>query len=141
MEKASIKVGVLIMKKVPLLILFMVCNTLVSCSEPETSVDVVKFAPQNYQLLLYSNHENNHVENMYIDAILSLQREFEASQTNWKKEILDKKEVPSLSITHYPTLVILKDGEVVKKIFGPLRKDEILQRINEAVTIEAVNNR
>jgi thiol-disulfide isomerase/thioredoxin len=140
MEKASNKVGVLMIKQCPLLVILIVSSILVSCSEPIKPVDVVKFEPRNYQVLLYSNHENNHVESIYIDAILTLQREFEANQTNWGKEILDMQEVPSLSITYYPTLVILKDGEVVKKIYGPLRKDEILQKINEVLTIKTVNN-
>ncbi|MCP8616065.1 hypothetical protein [Salirhabdus salicampi] len=118
-------------------ICLMLLLTTSSCVRTEASVDVVLYQPYDFDVLLFSNKQNYQVEESYINAMLTLQRKTTKNETVWKQTIMDTP--PNISIQEYPTLIIMKDQQILMKISGPKEKQDILAIISEIIVEDDVD--
>lgn len=106
-----------------------------SCSEEQSSVDVIQFQPSNYQVLLYTDKTKLDVEEQYIDAILELKAQYpdQLKDITIQKKNLSTIQQSSTPVHDYPTLLIIKKGRTVSKVTGNKNKHEILSVLRQTV--------
>ncbi|WP_102027495.1 hypothetical protein [Salirhabdus sp. Marseille-P4669] len=107
-----------------------------ACSKETTeNINIVKYKPLDFEIFFVSNDSNTEVERVYIDALLSLQREFASNQMTWDREIINNKEtIETITIDQYPSLIIVKNGQVMKKISDNVSKEEIMTNVKHIIT-------
>ncbi|KGP72319.1 hypothetical protein [Pontibacillus yanchengensis] len=119
----------------PLVIIFVLMTG--SCSPKEAStLNVYEMNPADYSVFLYSEESKIELEENYIDAILELRlsNPEKLGNISLTKSSIFSKETNHPSISHYPALVIQKNGQTLATMTGQKRKNDIFTLLQDTIT-------
>ncbi|WP_102347090.1 thioredoxin domain-containing protein [Bacillus sp. Marseille-P3661] len=112
--------------------IFMSMFLLTACNTVDGgSVSDINLGGEGYHLLFFSNEEKIRLENNYYDVLLDLRKKFPNEmadvtliQSTNKNELIKK-----FNVSVYPTLIVVKDGEVKTRIDGKRSKKDIMNHL------------
>lgn len=96
-----------------------------SCSSYQTQSTIAE--TDEKQIIFFSDEDNLRNESNYYDALLELRNKFPTEIANMKVvSSEDNRLYTKYKIEEYPSLLIVQQNKVLKKIEGNVDKDEIL---------------
>ncbi|MFC3040192.1 hypothetical protein ACFOGI_07990 [Virgibacillus xinjiangensis] len=110
---------------IPLLIL-----SAAGCQSPSAAVEVVSFQPSDYEVLFYTNsEEDTALEDKYKDAIIDVKAKYPEEFADMQAVTKNMNELTGENSAEGPNLVILKNGDPIKHLNGDQPKQKILNQL------------
>lgn len=106
------------------------CNTV-----DGDSISDINLEGKGYHFLFFSDEEKIKLENNYYDVLLELKDKF----PNEKADVIlvqstnKNEKLKKFDVSVYPTLIVIKDGEVKTRIEGKKSKREIMNHLMKAM--------
>ncbi|MCA1029899.1 hypothetical protein LCL95_02485 [Bacillus timonensis] len=116
--------------------IILLCGTTLSSCQAEKKANyqiLLNSSAQDKQILFFSDERNLKEEVNYYDALIELKEMFPKEVANMRV-ISQKETIAGLNITTYPTLIVIHDNQILKRIQGYLSKEEIIAPIEEALS-------
>ncbi|WP_017753560.1 thioredoxin domain-containing protein [Calidifontibacillus oryziterrae] len=106
------------------------CNTV-----DGDSISDINLEGEGYHLLFFSDEEKIKLENNYYDVLLDLRKEFpnEMADVILVQSTNKNEKLKKFDVSVYPTLIVIKDGEVLTRIEGKQSKREIMNHLKKAM--------
>ncbi|MFC0523972.1 thioredoxin domain-containing protein [Pontibacillus salicampi] len=108
-----------------------------SCEQKATAaINVYEMSPDGYEVFLYTEKGDLELEEEYMDAILELRvsNPDKLSELTLRKMDEEKQSSSPTSVSHYPTLVIEKDGQTIATMSGDKTKEDIYSLLRKTLS-------
>ncbi|MFS0861321.1 small peptidoglycan-associated lipoprotein [Fredinandcohnia sp. 179-A 10B2 NHS] len=116
-------------------LLFVLSFFLLSSCSPKEPIQPTIMETDEKQLIFFSDEENIRNESNYYDALLELRSKYPTEIANMKIiSYNDSRLYTNYEIDEYPSLLIVHQNKVIKKIEGIVEKDEIIVPIDDALS-------
>ncbi|MBR7798104.1 MAG: hypothetical protein ACQEWU_08270 [Bacillota bacterium] len=118
---------------IPVLALFLLIFSSGCQATNATTIDVISFQPNGYNVMFFTNNSNSDLENIYFDAIIEIKAKYPSAFKDVQKEEKTMDDLEMGLKPESPSLVIMKNGKTIEHLSGDIAKNDLMDKLEQII--------